>query len=227
MLLSTFPVRLSSFPAPRAATETISTRSILRNRTSVQRVYMWELRERDQDYSMADSRSKKRGGQPWIYQKAVRAIPPCTCILPSSVIGTASAYATFLFSFLTGSASLSLLLVLFKQSAQAITVVCWVILSLHHHAGVILSFVAILGCYDTPGPSAKARRLYRDQAGAAFVCGDERKGCLLEQSTVEWFLTSHRAFALSRDFSSLVFAVPRCARNEPFARLDGPVAPVQ
>ena len=73
-----------------------------------------------------------------------------TCL---RVLGTASAHPTFLFSFLTGSASslpprqnwfhvcyhsLSLLSIPLKQSAQAITAVRWVILSLRHHAGVPL-----------------------------------------------------------------------------------------
>ena len=74
-------------------------------------------------------------------------------ILPYLVIGTASAHPTFLFSFLTGSASslpprqnwfhlcyhsLSLLSGPFQRSAQAITAVRWVLLGLRRHAGVTL-----------------------------------------------------------------------------------------
>src|SRR5260221_10598887 len=90
--------------------------------------------------------------EPCMYLSAHTALT-FAWILRYSVLGTASAHPTFLFSFLTGSASslpprqnwfhvcyhsLSLLSIPLKQSAQAITAVRWVILSLRHHAGVPL-----------------------------------------------------------------------------------------
>src|SRR5258708_2494274 len=90
--------------------------------------------------------------EPCMYLSAHTALT-FAWILRYSVLGIASAHPTFLFSFLTGSASslpprqngfhvcshrLSLLSVLFQQSAPAITAVRWVLLSLRHHAGVTL-----------------------------------------------------------------------------------------
>lgn len=54
--------------------------------------------------------------------------------------------------------------------------------------------------------------------------GDIRSSYPARGTSFEWFAASRQAFGQSQHSSGLVFAVPGCAHNEPFARLDGRAA---
>src|SRR5712692_8332168 len=87
-------------------------------------------------------------------------------------------------------------------------------------------FPVALRC-DNPVAIVSGGRLCRDQPGALEVCGDQSKGWFRSRATVEWFAGSPPVGEPSQHCSDRVFAVPECAHNEPYARLDGPVVLVQ